>query len=370
MSARKVTNMNTNQEPQTGMKEQGFSLLGLMVALVVTLVITGSMWGLMASGQGSFRREPALMDRQQQIRIAMTRIREDAQEAGLGLGTHFQAFAGNLNGVGIPGVRAAGDLNLGGPNSDFLEIRLQSADCPKVRSTNLTGVVFWIADLPLPACLGIPGWVVGFYPDGNAKFGWAFNITAQGFNVPGGQQPGTSQMGQVPGNANLACSIDMLANGGVCPPANTANPIAFGVINQVRYQLGNDIDGTPSLFRSDSGGFDAATGAFANPPGPAWQLVARGIEDLQIRYRVSDAVGNPVWQNAAPTIVAPSFDNVVREVEITMWARTVGESRLQGETLAAGNQVTAVRGSLVSSVSPRAAQTALMQELDPNKRWQ
>ena len=370
MSARKVTNMKTNQEPQTGMKEQGFSLLELMVALVVTLVITGSMWGLMASGQGSFRREPVLMDRQQQIRIAMTRIREDAQDAGLGLGNLFQSFGENLNGVGIPGVRAAGDLNLGGPNSDFLEIRRQAPDCPKVRSTNRTGAVFQIAENPLPGCLAVPGWVVAFYPDGNAKWGWAHQLTGQGFNVPPAQQPPSSQMQWVPPHANLQCSIDMLANGGVCPPANDGNPVAFGVINQVRYQLGNDVDGTPSLFRSDSGGFDAATGAFANPPGPAWQLVARGIEDLQIRYRVSDAVGNPVWQDAAPTIVAPSFDNVVREVEITMWARTVGESRLQGETLAPGNQVTAVRGSLVSSVSPRAAQTALIQELDPNKRWQ
>lgn len=376
MRARKETNMKTNLEPQASLKEQGFTLLELMVALVVTLVITGSMWGLMASGQGSFRREPALMDRQQQIRIAMTRIREDVQNAGLGLGNFFQAFAENLNGVGMPGVRVVGDPNLGGGASDFLEIRQQGPDCPKVRSTNRTGVVFQIAENPLPACLAIPGWVVGFYPDGNAKWGWAFNVTGQGFNVPGGQQPGvpgqpgSSQMHQFPGNANLQCSIDMATNGGVCPPANNANPVAFGLMNQVRYQLGNDVDGVPSLFRSDSGGFNAAAGAFSNPPGPAWQLVARGIEDLQVRYRVSDAAGNPVWQNNAPAIVAPSFDNVVREVEITMWARTVGENQLQGQTLAAGNQVTAVRGSLVSSVSPRAAQVALMQELDPNKRWQ
>lgn len=365
MSARKETNMTTNLRCEKNLKEQGFTLLELMVALVVTLVITGSMWGLMASSQGSFRREPALMDRQQQIRIAMTRIREDVQNAGLGLGNFFQSFAENLNGLGITGVRAAGDANLGGGNSDFLEIRLQAPDCPKVRSTNRTGAVFQIAEDPLPDCLMIPGWVAAFYPDGNAKWGWAHQVTGQGFNVPPGQQPLSSQMQGVGAHENLECSVDLVVTGGSCPPANTANPVAFGVFNHVRYQLGNDVDGTPSLFRSDSGGFDGATGAFSNPPGTAWQLVARGIEDLQIRYRTFNG-----WLDDAPTIAPPSFDNVVREVEITLWARTVGENLLQGQTQALGNGVTAVRGSLVSSVAPRAAQIALMQELDPAKRWQ
>ena len=61
---------------------RGFSLLELMVAMVITLVITGAMYGLIVSGQGSFRREPALSDRQQQIRIAMSRIQEDILKAG------------------------------------------------------------------------------------------------------------------------------------------------------------------------------------------------------------------------------------------------------------------------------------------------
>jgi hypothetical protein len=139
-------------------------------------------------------------------------------------------------------------------------------------------------------------------------------------------------------------------------------------MDRIRYQLGNDVDGTPSLFRSASGGFDQGTEAFANPPGNSWQLVARGIEDMQIRYRTFAG-----WQDAAPQIQpqgAQPLDNVVREVEITLWARTVGRTRLQGESVAPGNQVTAVRGSLVTTVSPRAAQVALMQETDPTKRWQ
>jgi hypothetical protein len=86
---------------------------------------------------------------------------------------------------------------------------------------------------------------------------------------------------------------------------------------------------------------------------------------MQVRYRTLAG-----WQDAAQTIVPPSFDNIVREVEITMWARTVGESQLQGQSVAAGNGVTAIRGSLVTSIAPRGAQTALMQEPNAANRWQ
>ena len=137
-------------------------------------------------------------------------------------------------------------------------------------------------------------------------------------------------------------------------------------MDRISYRLGLDTDGTPSLFRSATGGFDNTTLTFNTlPPGNAWQLVARGIEDMQIRYRT-----NAGWQNAAATIAVPSLDNVVREVEVTMWGSTVGESGLQGQTLAAGNGITAVRGSLTTSIAPRGAQASLLQEPDPLKRWQ
>ncbi|MBX7184979.1 MAG: prepilin-type N-terminal cleavage/methylation domain-containing protein [Vicinamibacteria bacterium] len=349
--------------------QAGFSLLELMVALGVTLIITGAMYGLIASSQGAFRREPALVDRQQQIRIAMGRIEEDVLNAGLGLGTFVQAFGENLNGVGMLGVRVAGDPNLGGGNSDFLEIRQQTADCPQVRidpanprnGANYNSAETW------PSCYPEPGWVLAFFPDGNAKWGWGHNqhgSGAQKFNFPPGQQPAGSQM---QGVANLQCSLD-LAVVGACPAANQGEAIFFAQMDRIRYQLGNDADGAPSLFRSASGGFDGTTEAFSNPPGNAWQLVARGIEDMQIRYRSFAG-----WQDAAPVVIpnaAAPFDNIVREVEVTLWARTLGEARLQGQTVAAGNGVTAVRGSLVTSIAPRAAQIALMQETNAAKRWQ
>jgi len=364
------TSMRNTSMKKTLQPQAGFSLLELMVALGVTLVITGAMYGLIASSQGSFRREPALIDRQQQIRIAMTRIEEDVLNAGLGLGNFVQSFGENLNGVGMLGVRVFGDPNLGGGNSDFLEIRQQTADCPPVRidavtprnGSNYNSTDAW------PACYPEPGWVLAFFPDGNAKWGWGHNQHGGNnakFNFPPGQQPAGSQMD---GIQNLQCGLDLAVVGGACPAPNQGEAIFFAQMDRIRYQLGNDTDGVPSLFRSSSGGFDGATEAFSNPPGNAWQLVARGIEDMQVRYRTFAG-----WQNAAPVILPASatpYDNIVREVEVTLWARTVGENQLQGQTRAVGNGVTAVRGSLVTSIAPRAAQTALMQETDVAKRWQ
>src|SRR5207245_4605165 len=57
--------------------ERGFSLLELLVAMVVTLIVTGAIYGLLASGQTAFRREPLLTERQQNIRAAMEMMQAD-----------------------------------------------------------------------------------------------------------------------------------------------------------------------------------------------------------------------------------------------------------------------------------------------------
>ena len=103
----------------------------------------------------------------------------------------------------------------------------------------------------------------------------------------------------------------------------------------------------PNLWRSPSGFVDE-DGNFSSG-----QLVARGIENLQVEYRD----GNSASFKASPELVNATLANVVREVRVTLGARALSR-KLQGET-AGGAAGTALRGQLVSTITPRAALVAL-----------
>lgn len=341
--------------------ERGFSMIELMVAMTVTLIVTGAMYGMIASGQSSFRKEPAIMDRQQQIRIAMSRIAEDIIAGGLNIGTFTQAFAPNLNATGPLGVTA-------GQNSDKLEVRSQTPGCPPVRidPDNPRNGANYNAEGGWPSCYPEPGWVLAFFPDGNAKWGWGHNQHGNNnskFNFPPGQQPTMSQM---EGVDNLQCSLDVNVVG-TCPPENQSEAIFFAQMDMMRWEIAADVDGTPALYRSASGGFSSTTETFtgASSTSDAWQQIARGIEDMQIQYRVQgNSCGAPAtgWVDGAPLIVpnntATDYECIIREVRVTLWARALGVTNVTGETTAA-NGVTAVRGSLTTTITPRAALMAL-----------
>ena len=72
--------MNAKAKPETG-PETGFSLIELMVAMLITLIVSGAIFGLLSSGHSAFRREPELSDRQQSIRLAMDVISRDVVNA-------------------------------------------------------------------------------------------------------------------------------------------------------------------------------------------------------------------------------------------------------------------------------------------------
>ena len=64
--------------------QAGFSLIELMVAMVVTLIVTGAIYGLLAGGQSAFRREPQLADRQQNTRRGHVHDRAGHRSGGSG----------------------------------------------------------------------------------------------------------------------------------------------------------------------------------------------------------------------------------------------------------------------------------------------
>ena len=411
-------------KPTNRSSASGFSLLEMMVAITVTLIIMGSVYGLIAQGQNAFGREPAVADRQQQIRLAMDRIQKDVMSGGLGLGPYFQTFAPGLNALGPIGVRAVGDLTLGGPESDFLEIRSKASDCAPVRTaasavpaTAVLGAGQTLQTLgPISPCFDPNGWNQGWvyllYPNGWSKFGWLSNMGVLNASTFAAGQPDGSQIdggGASPahvlcsrwlGNQNnsaspngaLPCPVVVPPApplptppappeetvGGICVQGAVAtpgpcDPYAIQFAELIRYQIGTDTDGAIGLFRSTSGGYDVQGGApvATNPPGAAWQLVARGIEDLQVEYRTWNAgagnwVDTPVLINDSN---ATGPGDIVLEVRVTLWSRVVGDNpqapgntggTMTGESRALGNQVMAIRGSMTTRMAPRASQDALI----------
>jgi prepilin-type N-terminal cleavage/methylation domain-containing protein len=369
-------------------KANGFSLLEMLVAITVTLIIMGSVYGLMSQGQSAFGREPYLADRQQQIRIAMGRIQEDTLSAGSGLGLFFQAFAPGLDNIGPQGVRPNLDTTLGGPNSDVLEIRRTSSDCPMVRTVPGTEIVGGALNTieSFPLCFPEPGYVFLRYPDGRSKFGWLTRQRSSGddqANFVAAAQPGSSQIGPA---SDMACSVwignangYVSPNGLACPAAATlvpppppvvpppvapcplCQPYAVQQAEIVRYQIGTDTDGTVGLFRSVTGGVDA-NDVPQDPPHAVWQLVGSGIEDLQVEYRTTNS--GAAWLDTPLLVQEGLPGNIVLEVRVTLWARAIAPAatRLAGETRSQGTDatgITAVRGSMVSIMAPRASQEVL-----------
>jgi prepilin-type N-terminal cleavage/methylation domain-containing protein len=318
-------------------REDGFSLVELMVAMVVTLVIAGAIFGLLTGGQNAFRREPELSDRQQNIRIAMAMISQDVSRAGLNLPPFVQSFANSLNGTGPTGPA--------GVATDEIEI-LTLNDCLQLNLCGSSGtqVTTWE---PLPQCFTLPS-LVALWDTNQAGIYWA--------EQPGSGStsscPSTPGSGSYNGHATLPHGSDRFSNPPGGPPFN---PQQMAQISVVRYRVRVDTDGTPNLWRSAYGGLDFNGQS-------SWQMVARGIEDLQVTYR--NAAG---WQDqpglitcATVPCTAPTqadYDKIIRQVRVVVGARAAAQN-LQGQTTSVAGG-SAVRGQLQEDITPRAALIAL-----------
>jgi prepilin-type N-terminal cleavage/methylation domain-containing protein len=389
--------------------QRGFSMVELMVAMVVTLVVSGAIFGLLTAGGNAFRREPEVADRQQNIRAAMDSIMRDIENAGGGMPLVAQVFthtdtpltppnatgatAPYLNGAGPQGVLgAAGQALRGAPptgtladlsdNSDILEILIAEPACPVYRvcvPASVDGTPANLATreaIPAGGCLLSPG-NVGSQGLVLLTDNRLFTIQPATLNPTGGGCGGTA-------NGSMAVTAALAewptAGGAALTPAGGASAMLYAA-RIVRYMIApglDPMDASPGLWRSDTGRYDAAGGLAAVPAAGAanWQLVARGIEDLQLEYMNGQGAAD-LWSNnpgvvpacAVTGCVAADYDRVVRRVRVTLSARALAP-RLQGESAPAGGVApNAVRGQLVSVMAPRAAVLGL-QAVSPVSTWQ
>src|SRR5262245_57302726 len=154
--------MATNADARQG--QGGFSLVELMIALVVTLVVSGAIYGLIASGQSAFKRDPEISDRQQNVRVAMAMIQRDLVEGGSGMVGNTQVFSQNLADWSATKNKPSGAAQAYG---DALEIFQASSTCPLTQVTGVNGVNLTFMPPGAPSCLPNNSFVLVYYTDPN-----------------------------------------------------------------------------------------------------------------------------------------------------------------------------------------------------------
>lgn len=375
--------------------QAGFSLVELLVAMVVTLVVSGAIYGLLAKGQSSFRREPELADRQQNIRVAMDLMQRDISTAGIGVPAFVQVFSRNLDACTdttrcpLDGLQYAPGLTSGQP--DEIEIIANPGNYEGEATCHYGGgsashvtMVTGTTNVPVNTVILV------FMADGT----WSLvNADAlSGSSSGAGQCPAGTPHADI--KFNTGGDITGLNQpSGLCAPGTTGTasssascvPIQVGRGEVVRYRIRQDAQGVPNLYRRASGSWGSA----ANPN---WQLVARGIEDLQIEYRHLDPVtgvamttwdanppaaacdpANPTAACCDPGCILPTcqqpagcipptnagYATLVTEARVTLSSRSEAlnvEGAAQSTT--SGNKI---RGSLTATTTPRMALFALSQ---------
>jgi type IV pilus assembly protein PilW len=347
-----------------GRRDGGFSLIELMVAMTITVVISGAVYGLMAGGQTAFRREPELADRQQNVRIAMDLIMRDVANAGSGMPTFMQTFTQNLN-------ACAGCPNGGAPmgpdaeRTDELELITNSGARENEPACHTAGggsstqvrMVRQSSTIPQQTI------VILIMDDGT----WSIrNITDTSTNNTGADNcdAGTDHSA-LNFNQGANDSSGLNTPGGVCGPntqgmGNSTNPcdvqeISFGEV--VRYRIRNDAEGVPVLQRFSTADFAAG-----------FQTIARGIENLQVQYLRADA--DPAvpanWTDNPSTVTLNQWGTLIPQVRVTLAARSEAQN-VQGMVNAASARA-ALRGQLTATGSPRSTLMALTAQT-PTPLW-
>jgi len=352
--------------------QDGFSLVELMVAMVVTLIISGAIYGLMASSQTAFKTQPEVSDMQQNVRVAIDLIQRDILNAGVGMGGFFQVFGDGLDAQGAVGGSGAA--------SDHLLIYTNSGDCPDVQLKNgpcpgptcPTNGNITNSTTPVPLCYAEEAFLVVQYQTGGqvgAKMGYAKNIHSGAqptdVNFPLGQNPAPECNGIGPNDcpANIICFPKQLAEFD-CGTDQIDVPFGMTYLEIVRYEIAVDpVDNIPGLWRSNTGGMDPATaGAYVPAPGPGgnWELVARGVDDLQVEYLNGAGAG---FAPVPGVVAAGNWPTVIREARVTLWARA---ATLKGAIDNTG--VPRYRMQLTSTSTPRATMAYMSQVTPP--LWQ
>jgi hypothetical protein len=265
-------------------------------------------------------------------------------------------------GAAAAAARAPGDGGDPLENTDVLEIVSTDEQCPvqSVCSAITPGTAgLYITREGVPATMRLPG--LALLTDGASFVVQPAQPVSAGVVqcASGSARNGNLTLGVLPDAFRPPAAALPQPNTAPWPPVIAPTIFLYqGRVVRYRIAPSNDPnDPGPALWRSETGRYDSS-GAIALEPGMSgfpggsspWELVARGIEDLQIEYMPGDLL----WHNLPPVSTANDWTSLVRQVRITLSARA-SAANLQGQTTAGGGAPDAVRGQLSTTVAPRAA---------------
>ena len=384
--------------------EAGFSLLEMIVAVAVTLVVTGAVYGLIAGGNNAFRREPELTERQQNARMAMDLIMRDISTTGSGLPAFIQAFSRGLDACNASTTSPAGTTRscpLGGSASyaagvtgalpDDLEMIGNPGNFDGEATCHYGGGnASQVRMMYGGTTIGQNEVILVIMADGTYAVVNANDVDNTNKTAAGQCQQGQPHT-QISFNSGKNDPSGLNKPNGLCAPdvvgtsgsSGDCLPVMAARGEIVRYGIRRDADGVPNLYRFNTGTLSQGVNN--------WQLVAKGIEDMQVQYRSLDpATLTPAtnWTNEPPQVagcdpanpsakccdpgcIMPSCQwpagcvqptdaamaRLVTEVRVTLSARSEAQN-IQGATtsVAGGSRI---RGSLTQTISPRATLFAL-----------
>ena len=221
----------------------------------------------------------------------------------------------------------------------------------------------------VPQCLRLPGLVLLREPT-------TLVHDPGGHGLRAAPRPAPAGLRRPNGNLTLTATSRLRAVAGLRrrpTPIRRPNVVYLYRARLVRYRVApnpDPLDPTPALWRTRERPLRPPTARAAPEPGAAgfnaagspWQIVARGIEDLQIEYRD----GNGVWQNQPPVSLADNWTTLVRQVRITLSARaSAGQPRRREHARAAARRTRCAASSAPSSRRAPAFYELQMWEPDP-----
>jgi prepilin-type N-terminal cleavage/methylation domain-containing protein len=380
---------NLTMKKTPGRIEGGFSLIELLIAMAVTLIVGASVVSLLVQGDTAFRTQPDLTERQQNVRASMDLIMRDIANAGAGLPVDAQVFSRQVAPVvdaGLVAVDGAGMLSPFGTRTDILQMVTNDSGRDPVPACQNGGVnvrlfptsVDFSKNMAVTLIMTNGTYSVRTITDGDKED----NSHAQGCDDVGQKHPrlmftrGQDTSDRNPGGT--VCGPDRFGVG-TSPMGCEVREVSFADV--VRYEIVADDDGTLSLQRTSAAGK---------------QIVARGIEDLQVTYRRAADVTNALnsapeacSNNACPPLpltlpdaivpaTAAALDAVTVEVQVELAARGNLVANAGARTtsmLAAGMSDPAADGSqafrqrLFSRGTPRSALVHLA-GAEATPRWQ